>query len=44
MPLRINITNPRSDEILIGFGENMKEPNLSKSGDLDEAAANLFYF
>ena len=44
VPLRINITNPRSDEILIGFGEKYKEPNLSKSGDLDEAAANLFYF
>ena len=43
-PLRINITNPRSDEILIGFGKKYKEPNLSKSGDLDEAAANLFYF
>ena len=42
--LRINITNPRSDEILIGFGEKYEEPNLSKSGDLDEAAANLFYF
>ncbi len=44
VPLRINITNPRSDEILIGFGEKYKEPNLSKSGDLYEAAANLFYF
>lgn len=44
VPLRINITNPRNDEILIGFGEKYKEPNLSKSGDLDEAAANLFYF
>ena len=44
VPLRINITNPRSDEILIGFGKKYKEPNLSKSGDLDEAAANLFYF
>ena len=44
VPLRINITNPRSDEILIGFGEKYEEPNLSKSGDLDEAAANLFYF
>ena len=44
VPLRINITNPRSDEILIGFGKKYEEPNLSKSGDLDEAAANLFYF
>ena len=43
VPLRINITNPMKDEILIGFGKNYKEPNLSKSGDLREAASNLFF-
>jgi len=43
VPLRINITNPKKDEVLIGFGENFKEPNLSKSGNLEEAASNLFY-
>ena len=43
VPLRINITNPKKDEVLIGFGENFKEPNLSKSGNLEEAASNLFF-
>ena len=43
VPLRINITNPMKDEILIGFGKNYREPNLSKSSDLREAASNLFY-
>ena len=43
VPLRINITNPKKDEVLIGFGENFEEPNLSKSGNLNEAASNLFY-
>ena len=43
VPLRINITNPEKDEVLIGFGKNYEEPNLSKSGDLEEAASNLFY-
>ena len=43
VPLRINITNPNKDEVLIGFGENFKEPNLSKSGNLEEAASNLFF-
>ena len=43
VPLRINITNPEKDEVLIGFGKSFEEPNLSKSGDLEEAASNLFY-
>ena len=43
VPLRINVTNPEKDEVLIGFGESFKEPNLSKSGNLEEAASNLFY-
>ena len=43
VPLRINITNPEKDEVFIGFGENFEEPNLSKSGNLEEAASNLFY-
>ena len=47
LPLRINATNAHPDEILIGFGPDsdvMHAPtfNLSPSGDLREAAANLF--
>jgi len=43
VPLRINITNPEKDEVFIGFGKSFEEPNLSKSGNLEEAASNLFY-
>ena len=43
VPLRINVSNPEKDEVLIGFGESFEEPNLSKSGNLEEAASNLFY-
>ena len=42
VPLRINILKPQKNETFIGFGPNYNEPNLSKEGDLDEAAANLF--
>ena len=42
VPLRINAKRANRDEILIGFGPKFKEPNLSVSGDLTEAAANLF--
>lgn len=47
IPLRIDVTDPREDEILIGFGPPPEERpdsgyNLSRSGDLREAAANLF--
>ncbi len=42
--LRINVIEPESDEFFIGFGTvGQKAPlNLSVSGDLCEAAANLF--
>lgn len=41
-PLRLNATSARDDEYLIGFGSVAGESNLSQSGDLVEAAANLF--
>ena len=47
--LRLNITDPADDEAFIGFGPVMgpckngaQALNLSLSGDLQEAAANLF--
>lgn len=41
-PLRIDVTDPRPDEYLIGFGAMACDANLSPSGDLREAAAKLF--
>ena len=43
---RINVTEPESDELFIGFGAGCDNAimNLSESGDLREAAANLFAF
>ena len=41
-PLRLNATDARPDEYLIGFGSVDGEVNLSPSGDLVEAAAHLF--
>jgi L-threonylcarbamoyladenylate synthase len=49
-PLRINVTRPRADEVLLAFGPEIPHVrhgaspalNLSPSGDLVEAAANLF--
>ena len=40
--LRLNATSPREDEAWLGFGPGPDGPNLSPSGDLVEAAANLF--
>ena len=40
--LRLEVTQARGDEILIGFGPVSGRFNLSDSGDLREAAANLF--
>lgn len=40
--LRLNATEPRGDEFLIGFGNIPGERSLSASGDLVEAAARLF--
>ena len=43
-PVRLNATHAEPGEVLIGFGEvvGSADLNLSPSGDLREAAANLF--
>lgn len=41
-PLRLNAISAESDEWLIGFGPVAGDATLSASGDLVEAAANLF--
>lgn len=41
-PVRLNALEARSGEVLIGFGPVAGDLNLSPSGDLREAAANLF--
>jgi L-threonylcarbamoyladenylate synthase len=41
-PLCLNITAPPSDATMIGFGAVLGDFTLSASGDLVEAAANLF--
>lgn len=41
-PLRLNATNAEPDEFLIGFGSVLGDANLSRKGDLAEAAARLF--
>lgn len=40
--LRMNANAPQSDEVMLGFGEIDGDENLSRKGDLTEAAANLF--
>ncbi|CUH67212.1 t(6)A37 threonylcarbamoyladenosine biosynthesis protein RimN [Thalassovita gelatinovora] len=40
--VRLNVTAPRDGEILLGFGAVDCALNLSATGDLTEAAANLF--
>ncbi|KZY06473.1 hypothetical protein A3728_13685 [Sulfitobacter sp. HI0040] len=40
--MRLNVTTPRPDEVLLGFGEMRCTENLSPTGDLTEAAARLF--
>lgn len=42
--LRVNVVAPLQDEFYIGFGHYNGDLNLSKTGDLNEAAANLFAF
>ena len=50
LPLRLNATEPRANEVWLGFGAlhwpgDGAEPfNLSREGDLAEAAANLFAY
>jgi L-threonylcarbamoyladenylate synthase len=41
-PLRLNAAEAAANEFLIGFGEVNGPANLSRSGDLVEAAARLF--
>ncbi|HGG05005.1 MAG TPA: threonylcarbamoyl-AMP synthase [Aliiroseovarius sp.] len=41
-PLRLNVTDPRASERVLGFGAVKSDLNLSAAGDLTEAAANLF--
>jgi L-threonylcarbamoyladenylate synthase len=43
-PLRLNATQATADETLIGFGNLASDLNLSPTGDLQEAASNLFDF
>lgn len=40
--LRLNATEARIGEILIGFGSDYGAPSLSEAGDLSEAARNLY--
>ncbi|MEM7073759.1 MAG: L-threonylcarbamoyladenylate synthase [Pseudomonadota bacterium] len=40
--LRLQVTDPRPEETVLGFGRVDSDLNLSPSGDLVEAAANLF--
>lgn len=42
--LRLNADAPNTDEVMLGFGAVAGALNLSPSGDLNEAAANLFAF
>lgn len=45
VPLRLNAPNAREGEILLGFGKaGSQDWNLSHTGDLVEAAANLFHY
>ena len=46
LPTRINISSSerKENEFYIGFGSNDGDLNLSKSGNLTEAAANLFAY
>ena len=41
-PVRLNATAAEADEWWIGFGAHAGDESLSESGDLAEAAANLF--
>ncbi|MEC8669327.1 MAG: Sua5 family C-terminal domain-containing protein, partial [Pseudomonadota bacterium] len=40
--VRINATKAQPDEVFVGFGPMECDLNLSETGDLAEAAANLF--
>lgn len=40
--VRLNVTKPAADEVLLGFGAVAADISLSRAGDLIEAAGNLF--
>ena len=40
--LRLNGITPEAGELLLGFGQVVGDMTLSATGDLSEAAANLF--
>ena len=40
--MRLNALTAQNDEVMLGFGTIEGDLNLSPSGDLAEAAANLF--
>jgi L-threonylcarbamoyladenylate synthase len=40
--VRLNVSTPQGDEILLGFGDMACDLNLSEAGDVNEAAAQLF--
>lgn len=40
--LRLNVTEPEKDEVYLGFGPMDADLNLSRTGDLTQAAARLF--
>ncbi len=40
--VRLNVTEPRDDEVMLGFGNVSGDLNLSPAGDPVEAAAHLF--
>ncbi|KIT17082.1 L-threonylcarbamoyladenylate synthase [Jannaschia aquimarina] len=42
VPVRLDVTGPDEDAVLLGFGPVSGDLTLSASGDLREAAANLF--
>ncbi|MBW8308390.1 MAG: threonylcarbamoyl-AMP synthase [Candidatus Paracaedibacteraceae bacterium] len=42
VPMRLNVATPENGELFLGFGHMESEYNLSLSGNLEEAAANLF--
>jgi len=41
--LRLNASQPHEGEVMLGFGNTPCDLNLSESGDLIEASANLFH-
>lgn len=42
LPVRLNVTQPEANEAVLAFGAMAGTLNLSPTGDLEEAAANLF--